>query len=105
MCVGSGMGPATRAPVRFAVSTMSLEDLSSNWWSNALRRMRILVVAAIFVLHIALVDLRRAEDGRGRDLLQNLRDDAGADGATAFADSKALLLFECDRGDELDGHL
>ena len=33
MCVGSGMGPRTRAPVRFAVLTISLVDWSSTRWS------------------------------------------------------------------------
>ena len=28
---GSGLGPTTRAPVRLAVSTMSVVDLSSSW--------------------------------------------------------------------------
>src|SRR5205085_12030550 len=40
--VGSGIGPASRAPVRFAVSTISVVDWSSTRWSYALRRMRIL---------------------------------------------------------------
>jgi hypothetical protein len=31
--VGSGIGPATRAPVRFAVSTISDVDWSSTRWS------------------------------------------------------------------------
>jgi hypothetical protein len=39
--VGSGIGPRTCAPVRFAVFTISRVDWSSTRWSNALRRMRI----------------------------------------------------------------
>ena len=41
MMVGSSTGPATRAPVRRTVSTISFTDRSSSWWSYALRRMRI----------------------------------------------------------------
>ena len=40
ICVGSGIGPRTRAPVRFAVFTISRVLLSSTRWSYALRRMR-----------------------------------------------------------------
>src|SRR4029079_17650882 len=38
--VGSGIGPAILAPVRFAVSTISPADWSSNLWSYAFRRIR-----------------------------------------------------------------
>src|SRR6266480_3833354 len=41
MRVGSGIGPRTWAPVRFAVFTISRVDVSRIRWSNALRRMRI----------------------------------------------------------------
>ena len=34
--------------------------------------------------------------------LQDLRDDAGADGAAAFADGEAQLLFHRDRNDQFD---
>src|SRR5262245_5808829 len=40
MRVGSGMGPRTWAPVRFAVFTISRVDVSRIRWSNALSRMR-----------------------------------------------------------------
>jgi hypothetical protein len=40
--VGSGIGPARRAPVRRAVSTISVVDWSSTRLSYAFRRMRIL---------------------------------------------------------------
>src|SRR5947207_12378666 len=40
--VGSGTGPETDAPVRVAVSTISLAAVSIAEWSYALRRMRIL---------------------------------------------------------------
>ena len=39
--VGSGTGPTTSAPVRWAVSTIWSADWSSSRWSYALRRMRI----------------------------------------------------------------
>src|SRR5262249_51763362 len=80
-----------RAPVRFAVSTMSVVDLSSSWWSNALRRMRILVGSVI--------------GGCSGGLLEDLGDDAGADGLSAFADGETHLFFEGDGGVEGDGHL
>src|ERR671910_2180363 len=47
--VGSGIGPARRAPVRFAVSTISVVDWSSTRESYALSRIRILS------LNIALI--------------------------------------------------
>jgi translation elongation factor TU len=40
MRVGSGIGPRTSAPVRFAVFTISRVDASRIRWSNALSRMR-----------------------------------------------------------------
>src|SRR5205085_10923453 len=40
MRVGSGIGPRTWAPVRFAVFTISRVDVSRIRWSNALSRMR-----------------------------------------------------------------
>src|SRR6201988_2660130 len=40
MRVGSGIGPRTWEPVRFAVFTISRVDVSRIRWSNALRRMR-----------------------------------------------------------------
>src|SRR5882724_87891 len=46
--VGSGIGPATRAPVRRAVSTMSVVDLSNSWWSKAFSLILILVASAIW---------------------------------------------------------
>jgi len=38
--VGSGTGPETSAPVRWAVSTICLADWSRILWSNAFNRMR-----------------------------------------------------------------
>src|SRR5690606_41019083 len=40
-----------------------------------------------------------------RGLLQDLRDDAGADGAATLTDSEAELLFHGDRNDELNVHV
>ena len=37
-------------------------------------------------------------------LFQNLRHDAGADGAAAFADGEAQLLFHGDRNDQFHFH-
>src|SRR4029079_1132848 len=50
--VGSGIGPATLAPVRFAVSTISPADWSSSLWSYALSRMRMrgVVMAVLYSL-------------------------------------------------------
>src|SRR6201993_903599 len=42
--------------------------------------------------------------GRKRLSLYDLGDDAGADGATAFADRKAQPLVHRDRGDQFDLH-
>src|SRR3989442_440416 len=42
MVVGRGIGPATSAPVRFAVSTISRVDWSRILWSYAFKRIRIL---------------------------------------------------------------
>src|SRR4028118_1676123 len=49
--VGNGTGPETVAPVRVAVSTISLAAVSIAEWSYAFRRMRILfsVVVAMSV--------------------------------------------------------
>ena len=40
--------------------------------------------------------------GSSPSLLHDLGDDAGADGAAAFADGEAQLLFHGDRHDQLD---
>src|SRR5207244_8651935 len=74
--VGSGIGPATLAPVRFAVSTISPADWSRSLWSYALRRMRMRGVVVIVL----------------GSLLRDLDDDAGADGAAALADREAEAL-------------
>src|SRR5579863_7104190 len=69
--VGSGIGPATLAPVRLAVSTISVVDWSSTRWSYAFRRMRMRSLSAIF------------------NLFENLGHGAGAHSASAFADGEA----------------
>src|SRR6185312_5603228 len=46
--VGRGIGPATSAPVRFAVSTISRVDWSRMRWSNAFKRILILSPCLIF---------------------------------------------------------
>src|SRR6266436_60790 len=74
--VGSGIGPATLAPVRLAVSTISPADWSRSLWSYALRRMRIFGVVIQFL-----------------PLLDYLGDDAGTDGAAAFTDGETQPLF------------
>src|SRR4029450_755582 len=84
--VGSGMGPATRPPVRRTVSTISRTDWSRSRWSYAFRRMRIFSFIS------------------GR-LLEDLGHHARADGLAAFADRGAQPLVHGDRGDELDPHL
>src|SRR5215470_9297663 len=77
--VGSGIGPRTCAPVRFAVLTISLVDWSSTRWSNAFRRMRI--------FWLSMVDVRLlSRCSVAGMLLDDGGDDAGADGAAAFAD-------------------
>src|SRR5215207_7630386 len=54
--VGSGIGPATRAPVRFAVSTISDVDWSSTRWSYALSL--ILIFSFSITFQLSAVKLR-----------------------------------------------
>src|SRR6476469_7818510 len=109
MRVGSGMGPRTWAPVRFAVFTISRVDESRIRWSNALRRMR------IFWPFIAVLSLVRRVANGGKSpfathyslfacLLDDACDDAGTDGAAAFADRETQLLFHRDRHDQVHFH-
>src|SRR5205823_5438782 len=51
--VGRGIGPATSAPVRFAVSTISRVDWSRILWSNAFKRIRILSPCLMFFLFVS----------------------------------------------------
>src|SRR5258708_3442014 len=119
MRVGSGIGPRTCAPVRFAVFTISRVDESRIRWSNALRRMR------IFWPFIAVVSLFRhgracpghprlkrkswmpgTRPGMTTDslLLNNARHHARTHRAAAFADGEAQFLFHRDRHDQVHFH-
>src|ERR1700761_5484328 len=86
--VGSGTGPLTVAPVRFAVSTISRAELSIRRWSNAFRRIRRFWLA---IFNTAL--------------LQDLRDDAGAALLAALADGKAQAFLHRNRADQLHVNL
>src|SRR5579863_4213173 len=92
--VGSGIGPRTRAPVRFAVFTISLVDWSSTRWSYARRRILMFWLSPTMFL----------VPGRFVRLLQDLGDDAGADGTAAFADRKAQAFVHRDRHQEFHFH-
>src|SRR6266536_2648196 len=87
--VGSGTGPATRAPVRVTVSTILRADWSMISWSYALRRMRIFWFIG----------------GCRALLLEDLDDAAGADGAATLTDREPQPLGHRDRGDQPHGHL
>src|SRR5579864_6517790 len=91
--VGSGIGPRTCAPVRLAVLTISLVDVSSTRWSKALSLMRMLVLSM-------MCPARRA----WLLLLDDFGYDAGADGASALADGEAQPLVHRDRLDQFDRH-
>src|SRR5947207_8067359 len=112
--VGSGTGPATRAPVRVTVSTIFRAELSMTSWSYALSRMRIFCPAMWlpYVLCCPVlpdVPLHTAEAGGlwppALVLLDDLDDPAGADGAAALADREAQALLQGDRLDQLDLYL
>src|SRR5580693_7051621 len=113
--VGSGTGPATRAPVRVTVSTIFRAELSMTSWSYALSRMRIFCPAICglgvlrFVVSRCAYVIRRPEPrGPGRRirrLLDDLRDPAGADGAAAFADREPEAFLHGDRLDQVDVHV
>src|SRR5258708_10672648 len=81
MVVGRGIGPATSAPVRFAVSTISRVDWSRILWSYAFKRIRILSPCLI-------------------RLFDNLGDGAGADGVPAFANREPQALLQRYRRDQ-----
>src|SRR4051812_47192319 len=95
--VGNGTGPTTFAPVRWTCSTMSRAATSSIRWSYARSLMRIFVPA--------MCSLSVGLSLRGVDLLQDLGDPAGPDGAAALADREPEAVFHRDRVDQLDGHL
>src|SRR5262245_11425012 len=101
MRVGSGMGPRTSAPVRFAVLTISLVDASRIRWSKALS------LILMFWLCISMVlERRRARclRQRARPLFDDRRHHAGADRAAAFANGETKLFLHGDRHDQLDRH-
>src|SRR3954469_8399072 len=108
--VGRGTGPETLAPVRVAVSTISLAAVSIAEWSYALRRMRIL-----FCVGVAMGVAWRGRAHRPAPitasdcllgaLLDDLGHDARPDRATALADGEAEALVHGDRLDQLDRHL
>src|SRR5690242_242005 len=111
MRVGSGMGPRTWAPVRFAVFTISRVDVSRIRWSNALRRMRIFwpfIAVAFFsewrVASSEWISLFATRHSLFAWLLDDRGDDAGADGAATFADRETELLFHRDRHDQVHFH-
>src|ERR1700754_3702663 len=85
--VGSGTGPFTVAPVRLAVSTISRAELSMRRWSNAFKRMRMFWLAMTSAL------------------LEDLGDDAGADGLATLSDGEAQAFFHRNRADQLDVNL
>src|SRR5215470_8105214 len=112
--VGSGTGPATRAPVRVTVSTIFRAELSMTSWSYALSLMRIFCPAMWLPYRLSFRCLRlmftAASRGGGpfspppHVLLDDLRDPAGPDGAPALADREAQALLHGDRLDQLDHH-
>src|SRR5581483_5462123 len=71
--------------------------------SGCLRRF--LVVTYLRLLHPVHSRMMFSRGIEAVRLLQDLGDDAGADGAAAFADGEAQLFFHGDGGDELDRHL
>src|SRR4051794_21091981 len=80
------MGPRTVACVRSTVSTIFFVEVSMISWSYALRRIR---------MFWAMAD----------DLLEDVDDAAGADGATTLADGEAQALVHGDGLAQLDGHV
>src|SRR5580658_4265728 len=114
--VGSGTGPATRAPVRVTVSTIFRAELSMTSWSYALSRMRIFCPAMMASVSFALVSRyvlcscrggRAGEPGRRVTtvLLDDLGDDPGAYGPAALADREPEAFLHGDRLDQVDVHV
>src|SRR3990172_8270207 len=90
IAVGSRTGPATRAPVRRTVSTISLTDRSSSRWSYARSRIRIFWSTSIAMA----VD----------SLLLDLGHDARAHRPTPLPDREPQLLLHRDRRDQRHIH-
>src|SRR6202453_5008805 len=116
--VGSGTGPATRAPVRVTVSTIFRAELSMTSWSYALSRMRIFCPAIVASVSFALVSAavpvvvfvprrpgRVTRPPRARPLLDYSRDPACADGPAAFANREPEAFLHGDRLDQVDVHV
>src|ERR1700722_8281411 len=113
--VGSGTGPATRAPVRVTVSTIFRAELSMTSWSYALSRMRIFCPAICclgvlrFVVSRCAYVIRRPEPrGPGRRIrrsLDDLGDDPGANGPATLPDREPQALLHGDRLDQVDAHV
>src|SRR5215472_7855989 len=118
--VGSGTGPATRAPVRVTVSTILRAELSMTSWSYALSRMRIFcpaIVASVPQISSASRcwsyggDTRCGGQGLGGPaaaaayLLHDLGDPARADRPATLTDGEQQALFHRDRLDQVHPHL
>src|SRR6266404_3641257 len=122
--VGSGTGPATRAPVRVTVSTIFRAELSMTSWSYALSRMRIFcpaIRASSSLLHAAVwirgFDPRGLAAHRGDrslggpaaavrpSLLAGLGNTTRGDRAAALADREPQALFHGDGLDERHLHI
>src|SRR6202043_2739744 len=128
--VGSGTGPETVAPVRVAVSTISLAAVSIAVWSYDFRRMRILFWAIVAIFRKLLISLsqmgqipgfrtrptivvsagneaaaRETEPPPTAELLDDFGHDPGADGAATLADCEPQTLVHGDRLAQLDLHL
>ena len=107
--VGSGTGPATRAPVRVTVSTIFRAELSMTSWSYALSRMRIFCPAMVGLGVLRLFGQPLYGSGGAEPprvvLLEDLGDPAGADGAAALPDREAQAFLHGDRLDQVDPHV
>src|SRR5262249_39634776 len=103
MRVGSGMGPRTSAPVRFAVLTISLVDASRMRWSKALSLILMFWLCISMAPKLRSAPLAAARSARP-SLLDDCRHHAGADGAAALANGESELLLHGDRHDQLDRH-
>src|SRR5215831_114090 len=105
--VGSGTGPATRAPVRVTVSTIFRAELSMTSWSYALSRMRIFCPAMVasFVLRFDAAiwlpcwpEIAPAAFAAGAiSLLQDLGDPPRTNRPAALADGEEEPLLHGDR--------
>src|SRR5690349_18904185 len=96
--VGSGIGPAVRAFVRRAVSTILSAAWSSTRWSYALSRIRIFCATASPFPFLYLCDLCDLW------LLDDLGHHARADGLATFADGEPESLLHTDRLTQRDLH-